>query len=520
MREIQVPLPNRMRRARTASVAAVVMLTGLAAPATAVVDGTQESSAAETSGGDPADGDPAGDDVFAQEPESGLWIVHLDEAPLASYDGGTADLRATSPEVTGDERLDATSAASTAYLDYLATRQDELLAQIEEELGRDVEVVYRYRAALNGMAVEVSVDEAEGISGLAETAAVTHDEVNELDTDVSQELISAPAVWQGETATGVETRGEDVIVGVLDSGINPEHPSFAATDGEGYTHTNPFGAGNYVGVCDPEHPDHDPICNDKLVGAWDYTGGGAGPVDEEGHGSHTASTAAGNVHDAVVTVGEDEYVRTVQGVAPRANVIAYKVCGLFGCFSSDSVAAVDQAILDGVDVLNYSISGGDSPWDDAVDLAFLEAHEAGIFVAASAGNSGPGEGTVAKTAPWNASIAATANQRVIANAVDVTGPDPVPEALTGMAGVLGGGSVLAEAVEAPVRFVGPVDAENQGCEPFEDGAVDGAIALIKRGGCDFADKIDNASAAGAVGVVVFNQFAGPPVVMGGLEDTT
>src|SRR5699024_5426940 len=164
------------------------------------------------------------------------------------------------------------------------------------------------------------------------------------------------------------------------------HPSFAATDGAGYTHTNPFGAGTYVGVCDPEHPHHDPMCNDKLIGAWDFASIVADARDGEGHGSHTGATMAGNTHDAVVTVGDHEYVRTVSGVAPRANVISYKACGFFGCFSSDSVAAIDQAILDGVDVLNYSISGGDRPWNDAVDLAFLEAYEAGIFIAASAGN--------------------------------------------------------------------------------------------------------------------------------------
>src|SRR5699024_10504013 len=154
------------------------------------------------------------------------------------------------------------------------------------------------------------------------------------------------------------------------------------------------------------------------------------------------------------------YVRTVQGVAPRANVIAYKVCGLWGCFSSDSVAAVDQAILDGVDVLNYSISGGDRPWTDAVDLAFLEAYEAGIFVAASAGNDGPGASTVAKTAPWNAAVAATTHQRVIANVLDVTGPGEVPDELTGIAAVPGEGTPFSESVEAPLRSVDPPGTEN------------------------------------------------------------
>src|SRR5690606_6581662 len=100
------------------------------------------------------------------------------------------------------------------------------------------------------------------------------------------------------------------------------------------------------------------------------------------------STIAGNVHEATFTIGDTEFTRTVQGVAPRANVISYLIC-FPGCPSTSAVAAVDQAITDGVDVLNYSISGIDNPWLDPVDLAFLDAYEAGIVVNASAGNDGP-----------------------------------------------------------------------------------------------------------------------------------
>lgn len=501
------------RRSTVAAMSATMLLIGMTVPAAAVYD--DESAAPDQARLD----DVAPEhDVFAEESESGLWMVRLDEAPLASYQGEISGLSATSPEVTGDDRLDADSPAGAAYLSHLADSQDEALASIEEALGRDVTVAFEYRAALNGLAVEASADEAAVIADLADVTAVTPDEVHEIDTDVSNALISSPAIWSGETAAGVGTRGEGVIVGMLDTGVNADHPSFAATDGEGYTHTNPFGSGTYVGVCDSGSDAHDDLCNDKLIGAWDYTGTDA--RDEVGHGSHTGSTIAGNTHVAAVSVGEEEVERTIQGVAPRANVISYKVCTEWGCLSSASVAAVDQAVLDGVDVLNYSISGGDRPWNDSVDLAFLGAFEAGVFIAASAGNTGPGEGTVAKTAPWNAAVAATSHQRVIANVLDVTGPAPVPEELTGIVAVLGDGSPFAASVEAPIRFAGPVDSESQGCEPFEADAFDGAIALIQRGGCNFAVKIDNAADAGAVAVVVFNQFAGPPIVMGEVGDTT
>ena len=97
----------------------------------------------------------------------------------------------------------------------------------------------------------------------------------------------------------------------------------------------------------------------------------------------------------------------ITGVAPGAWVIVYKVCGIEGCFSSDSAAAVEQAILDGVDVINFSISGGTDPFTDPVELAFLDAYAAGVFVAASAGNSGPGAATTDHLSPWVTTVAAS-----------------------------------------------------------------------------------------------------------------
>ena len=161
---------------------------------------------------------------------------------------------------------------------------------------------------------------------------------------------------------------------------------------------------------------------------------------------------AGNTHQAQFEVGSTEWDLTVQGVAPRANVISYKICSP-GCASSNAIAAVNQAIEDGVDVLNYSISGPDSPWNNAVDLAFLDAFEAGIFVSASAGNTGPMQGTVTKTAPWNATVAASNSPRLIAQALRVTGPDPVPRALEELSAVPGTGPGITAPISAELREI-------------------------------------------------------------------
>src|SRR5690606_15450065 len=268
-------------------------------------------------------------------------------------------------------------------------------------------------------------------------AAVVPDEVRELATDVSHDLIGSASFWDGDTGTDLATRGEGVIVGLLDTGINPHHPSFAATAGDGYVHTNPFGSGNFLGVCDPSHPNPEPIGDAKLIGECNFHPSSPNAQDVQGHGSHVASTIAGNIHEATFTMGNSTITRTIQGVAPRANIVSYLVC-FPTCPVSSSVAAADQAIADGVDVLSFSISGTDSPWTDLVDLAFLEAYQAGIFVAAAAGNEGPGAGTVAHTGPWNAAVAASTHERVVGHTVDVfTDSGPVP-GLTGLLAPPGG----------------------------------------------------------------------------------
>lgn len=439
------------------------------------------------------------------EPDTGLYLVRLDKPSLAAAAmGGKA--RVGKPDLR--------SSASARHAKELKQQQDTLVDEIEATLGRPVRVAHTYRNVVNAVAVAVNAEEAVALSSLPGVTTVVPDQTLTLDTDTSNGLIQSPAVWEGRTADQVGTRGEGVIVGVLDTGINPGHPSFAAVDGDGYQHTNPKGAGNYLGVCAPAHPNYRAICNDKLIGAWSMVG--TDPRDDNGHGSHTASTAAGNRHQASIKVGTDSHTLTVSGVAPRANIIAYKVCMTIGCFSSATIAAVDQAIADGVDVLNYSISGSDNPWNDLVDQAFLEAYSAGIFVAASAGNDGPDPETVAKTAPWNATVASVNHERVAAHRLDVTSPMPVPPGLTGIAAVIGEGSP-APPIDGELRYAGTAEAGNDsGCDTFPAGAFSGKVALVPRGGCNFSVKVANAATAGATGVVVYNQFNGPPITMGAL----
>jgi subtilisin family serine protease len=441
----------------------------------------------------------------------GLYIVRLSEPALSSYAGGIPGLQATSPRVTGERKVNPRSPASTAYLTHLRSRHASVKAALASRLGRPVETTFEYLAVLNGFATTLSPAEAAEVARIPGVASVSRDVERTLDTDVGPGHIGAPQVWNGTTGAGVATRGEGVVIGVIDSGINSQHPSFAATDGDGYAHTNPYGAGVFNGWC-AANPG---FCNAKLIAAYGLNPVGGSPEDTDGHGSHTASTAGGNTHTATFNVGPTPYNISIQGVAPRANIVAYKVCDP-GCPGSASIAAVNSAILnDEVDVLNYSISGSDSPWTDPVDLAFLDASNAGIFVAASAGNSGPGASTVAKTGPWNATVAASTHNRIIAHTLDVTGPT-TPPALQGVAAFPGEGTSIVADLTGPLGY----DAANAtGCTPFAAGSFAGALALIQRGGCTFDTKVTNAANAGALGVVVFQNVGGPPISMGGLTGT-
>ncbi len=210
------------------------------------------------------------------------------------------------------------------------------------------------------------------------------------DTDAGPAWLGAPDIWDGMAVPDdMGTKGEGVLAGILDSGINFDHPSFSDTPEDGYVYE---WEGDYLGVC---APDGDPLyaeaCNDKVVGAYSYTKDNPSdfvtPEDSDGHGSHTASTVAGN------TVDLEFYGTpvTISGMAPHAQIISYDVCyptpSGGQCAGNDSIAAVQQAIEDGVDVINYSILAAE-PSKTRVELAFLEATLAGLVVSTSAGKSG------------------------------------------------------------------------------------------------------------------------------------
>ncbi|NLG19943.1 MAG: S8 family serine peptidase [Actinomycetales bacterium] len=469
-----------------------------------VVDGEDGASLERSSSAGAAVVASSGTHWEGVESETGLWIVRFAEPSVAAF---TASLSS-----------EAAAADVESYRAQLNRNLETHRAEIDRTLGRSVEVAFTYDNVLNGLAVEVSADEAATLRLMSGVADVYPDTIRELDTDVSHEIILSDAIWDGETATDVGTKGEGIIVAMIDSGVNPGHPSFAETDMDGYTHVNPHDT--YLGVCAPGAPGFMDICNEKLIGAYNFHPASPGPLDEDGHGSHTGSTIAGTKHLAQADIGGTVHERVVQGVAPHANIISYKVCHP-SCPSSATVAAVNAAIADDVTVLNYSISGSDFPWADPVDLAFLDAYAAGISVVASAGNDGPGASTAAKSGPWNSSVAATTHHRAFGHEIAVTAPTPVPEPVQSMPGFPGDGPAITTDLAAPMVDAGAVAPGNhRACTALPAGSMTGAIGVIERGDCTFQLKVENAQAAGAVAVVIGNNVGGPPVAPGGLETTT
>ena len=439
-----------------------------------------------------------------EDGERSIYIIRLKAPPVASYEGGIPGLKPTSPSVTGEANLDMASPESVAYADFLERGRENFINAMNQAVGREVTVTYEYYAALNGLAVELTRQEVLIVADLPNVSFVEPDREFELHTNAGPAWIGAEGIWNGTATGGLPgTMGEGVIVGVIDTGINPDHASFADIGGDGYDHTNPFGSGNYVGVCDPGDPTYDPTfpCNDKLIGAWGYpTINGGDPTDPNGHGSHTASTAAGNVVLGAIVNTPNGYVVTddISGVAPHASVIAYAAC----CTGSALAAARDQVVIDGVDAVNYSIgspSPTPDPWGSSFALQWLAVRDAGIFVATSAGNDGNGSETVGSPndLPWMTAVGASTHDLAYLNSlVSMSGgATPPPADIDGRGVTVGYGPAL-------IVYAG--DFGDALClNPFPAGTwINGEIVVCDRGVIARVSKGANAAAGGAGGLIL------------------
>ena len=431
--------------------------------------------------------EPVNDSKEVVESDTGSYIVVMEEEPVVV--------------TVGQDDLD-TPVADAISAD-LEAEQNEVLADIGAGPAAKINT---YTNALNGFSAALSYEEAQVIAADPKVALVLPDELHQA-TNFRQGPNDYLGLGGYGEAYQAGLTGEDVVVGVIDNGIWPEHPSFA-DDGSYPPHPLQPLDGSRPN-CEFGNTAHNPddvpfTCNNKLLGARQMLDTyraliGAEPEeydsarDDDGHGTHTASTAAGNAGVQANMYGRD--LGEVRGIAPRARVIAYKGLGALGGFTSDLAAAIDQAVFDGVDVINYSIGGGGSVPTGGDDIAFLFAADAGVFVATSAGNSGPGDDTVGSpgNAPWLTTVGASTQTPFYRGTVRVKGGPNVK------------GASLTPGLHRS-EFVDAEDLGNDLClaDTFAPGSLDGKVVLCRRGAIGRASKGVNAAAAGAVGMVLYN----------------
>lgn len=344
------------------------------------------------------------------------FLVRFSAPALSAYTGSVQGIPGTSRRVTGKHRLDIRAPASRAYMTWLEEQQLDRVELLGDYLQRSLTIERSLRIVVNAVVLRLTPVEAERVNSRPDVVNVERNKQHRIQTDFGPAWIQADEVWSGNSgpAGGSGTHGEGVVIGIIDTGINMQHPAFAATDTQGYTHENPLGDGNYAGWCNPAHPDHDPSlqCNSKLIGMWDFVGDG--PIDLNGHGSHVAATAAGNFVDIDWDGFEFAYVARVSGVAPRSNLISYSVCSADGwCSDEHVVAAIEQAVVDGVDVINESIGIGGNTYQGIKQQAYLGALEAGVLTVRATGNSGPSTGSIGPEPPWVLSVGASTHDREV-----------------------------------------------------------------------------------------------------------
>ncbi|XP_062193142.1 subtilisin-like protease SBT1.8 [Phragmites australis] len=367
-------------------------------------------------------------------------------------------------------------------------------------------LLYSYTtAAPSAFAARLLPSHVAALRSHPAVASVHEDVLLPLHTTRSPSFLHLPP-YNGPEADG---GGSDVIIGVLDTGVWPESPSF----GDAVLGPVPS---RWRGSCETNATDFpSSMCNRKLIGARAFfrglsASGGNGsrissdlmsPRDRDGHGTHTASTAAGAVVAKASLFGYAS--GTARGMVPGARVAAYKVCWRQGCFSSDILAGMEQAIDDGVDVLSLSLGGGAFPLSrDPIAIGALAATRRGIVVSCSAGNSGPSPSSLVNTAPWIITVGAgTLDRNFPAYAELGNG-----ETHAGMS--LYSGDGLGDD-KFPMVYNKGIRAGSNASKLCMEGTLDaavvkGKVVLCDRGGNSRVEKGQVVKQAGGVGMVLAN----------------
>ena len=481
----------------------------------------------------PAAALPAAAQPAASPLDDGHYIVMLKDKPLATYSGGVPGIPGTA--VPKGKKLNPSGPNSRKYDAHLKAKQRQAAASTGVTINRS------YTLALNGFSAVLSAAQAKALAGDTDVLAVVPDSIRKPDYS-STDFLGLPGgdgVWDQQFG-GEDEAGKGIVVGMLDTGYTPDNPFFAGDTVDPLSGTPDVGVpyrlqgnviamrkangGTFVGDCVAGDGFDGTECNSKVIGARFYDKAYKAavppefrspsekfsPLDVNGHGSHTGSTAAGNA-DVTQTAGGRDFGKS-SGVAPAAKISVYKVCWegsipeATGCVESDILNAIQDAVLDGVDVLNFSISGNNNSTVDAVSLAFLNAAAAGIFVAASAGNSGPTASTVNHAGPWITSVAASTFDNTLRGTAELSDGSKFAGASVMGSEVDSKPIVLAVDVKAAAALA--TDAALCAPNSLDPAKTADKIVVCDRGVVARVDKSAEVERAGGVGMVLVNLTPG------------
>jgi minor extracellular serine protease Vpr len=417
-------------------------------------------------------------------------IVVFKDQPVATYDGHLQGYEKTQPD---KGKVNPNSAASKKYVGYLKAEHSDFARWLQRNIP-SAKITSEYFTVLNGVAVDLH---GNAIGKLAQNADVLTVEYNALYHPLMSEsykVINAGGAWTA--AGGRADAGAGVKVGVIDTGIDPNHPFFDPTG---------FSAPAGFPKCDAvdSTPTGCKYTSAKVIVAKVFynkaasRGYDAAPVGD--HGSHVAGTIAGVTGKTAIVNGVS--IDDMSGIAPGAWLGSYNVFpnDILNARSEDILDAVEAAVGDGMDVLNLSLGGAYHGNNDLLAMGLDNAVEAGVVVAVAAGNSGPGAQTV--ESPGRArnviTVGASTNQHFVGQ--------PITYGSTTI------GAAVGDFAPLPATQYAVVDTHSIGCTALPD--LTGKLAIIDRGTCSFSVKVANAKAAGAVAAVIVNNVAGDPSAM-------
>lgn len=522
-------------------------------------------------------------EASTDDSETRVYIVQFSAPPAVGEPGLRVDDRTASGDpraalrkqrrgVAGvrKRRFDAGAPAVRRYAERLTVEHEAVL----DSVGAGRNKLYSYRYALNGVAVRLNAAQARKLRARKDVRNVWEDRPKYVETNASSGFLGLTSA-KGGLRRDLGLRGEDIVIGVIDSGVAAGHPSLSDKQPakrprlcrSEWAQFSLLGRWlcyrfkkrpdvvvysplpGWQGKCETGERFLATYCNNKLIGARYYIDGFLeqyeldenefiSPRDADGHGTHIATIAAGNFVDATLA---GTTVARVNGIAPRARVAVYKACWLEPgqlrgtCSTADLARAIDDAVADGVDIINYSV-GSDDDINDADDLALLAAADADVLTVAAAGNEGPAPESVLSpaAAPWVMAVGASSRRGDhFREALRVNSPasvqDDYPATEAGFTPRLRDvGPLTMRLILVDDGVIGTFDdgmgttstgTTFDGCETIVNTTeMNNQIALLQRGGCTFETKIRNAQAAGAKAAVVFNN-QGEPILMTGVRNS-